>query len=247
MDAYQVISQYYDLEHDDFQDDVAFLLQLVQEGPVLEVGVGTGRVAWALLEAGFEVWGIDPSPDMLRLAKSRLARHAGIHLIRTTAAELDLDQRFPVVVLPLNTLWHLPDSGAQLAALTTLRRHCEDRALLVVDCSNPLSMADRGADGQVRERFARDTKQGTVRAAAASWDDPAEQVLSISLLYDTTSPDGLVRRRSTELRLRYLFRFELELLLKLAGFSLLHLYGSYELEQYQATSPNLIALALATE
>jgi len=245
MDAYQVISQYYDLEHDDFQDDIDFLLQLVQEGPVLEVGVGTGRVAAALLEAGFEVWGIDPSQNMLQLAKARLARYTGIHLVCTTAGDLHLDQRFPVVLLPLNTVWHLPDSDAQLHALTALRRHCQDRALLVVDCSNPLSMADRGADGEVRERFTRDTEQGTVRAVAASWDDPAEQVLTISLLYDTTSTGGLVRRSTTELQLRYLFRFELELLLKLAGFSLLHLYGSYDLEPYQADSPNLIALALA--
>ncbi len=246
MDAYQVISQYYDLEHDDFQEDIDFLLQLVQEGPVLEVGVGTGRVAGALLEAGLEVWGIDPSQNMLQLAKERLARYTGIHLVCTTAADLHLDQRFPVVLLPLNTLWHLPDSDAQLHALTVLRRHCQDRSLLVVDCSNPLSMADRGADGEVRERFTRDTEQGTVRAVAASWDDPAEQVLTISLLYDTTSTDGLVHRSTTELQLRYLFRFELELLLKLAGFSLLHLYGSYDLEPYQADSPNLIALALAT-
>ena len=246
MDAYQVISQYYDLEHDDFQEDIDFLLQLVQEGPVLEVGVGTGRVAGALLEAGLEVWGIDPSQNMLQLAKERLARYTGIHLVCTTAADLHLDQRFPVVLLPLNTLWHLPDSDAQLHALTVLRRHCQDRSLLVVDCSNPLSMADRGADGEVRERFTRDTEQGTVRAVAASWDDPAEQVLTISLLYDTTSTDGLVHRSTTELQLRYLFRFEIELLLKLAGFSLLHLYGSYDLEPYQADSPNLIALALAT-
>lgn len=245
MDAYQVISQYYDLEHDDFHEDIDFLLQLVQEGPVLEVGVGTGRVAAALLEAGFEVWGIDPSQNMLHLANERLARYTGIHLVCTTAAALHLDQRFPVVLLPLNTLWHLPDSDAQLHALTVLRRHCQDRALLVVDCSNPFSMADRGAQGEVRERFTRETEQGTVRAVAASWDDPAEQVLTISLLYDSTSTDGLVRRSAADLQLRYLFRFELELLLKLAGFSLLHLYGSYDLEPYQADSPNLIALALA--
>jgi len=208
--------------------------------------VGTGRVAAALLEAGFEVWGIDPSDSVLHLAKTRLAGYTGIHLVRTTAAGLHLDQRFPVVLLPLNTLWHFPDADAQLHALTALRRHCQDRALLVVDCSNPLSMADRGAHGEVRERFTRDTEQGTVRAVAASWDDPAEQVLTISLLYDTTASDGLVRRSTTELQLRYLFRFELELLLKLAGFSLLQVYGSYDLEQYQAASPNLIALAQAT-
>jgi SAM-dependent methyltransferase len=81
--------------------------------------------------------GIDPSQKMLQLAKERLARYTGIHLVCTTAADLHLDQRFPVVLLPLNTLWHLPDSDAQLRALTVLRRHCQDRSLLVVDCSNP--------------------------------------------------------------------------------------------------------------
>jgi len=56
--------------------DVAFYQQLAARarGPVLELGVGSGRVAAALARAGIEVVGVDSMPSMLRAARERIAR-----------------------------------------------------------------------------------------------------------------------------------------------------------------------------
>jgi hypothetical protein len=52
-----------------------------------------------------------------------------------------------------------------------------------------------------------------------------------------------VRRSFADLELRYLYRFELEVVLRLADFVLRQCYGSYDLQPYGPTSPNLIVIA----
>src|SRR5262245_29941424 len=55
--------------------DVRCYVELARRhgGPVLELGVGTGRVAAALARAGFDVLGVDLLPSMLARARERAA------------------------------------------------------------------------------------------------------------------------------------------------------------------------------
>ncbi len=246
MEPYDAIADSYDREHAGFEDDIEFYRSLIQEGPVLEIGVGSGRVAAALIEEGFEVWGIDPSTEMLDRARRRVDPSSARRLIQQRVEELALEQRFAVVLFSLNALWHVTQPDAQRRALERARSHCESGALLVVDSSNPLTMADRHADGLVRQRFVSRTPTETVLGHSAVWDDPAEQTLDMTLWYDVSPHGGHVQRHITQLRLRYLFRHELELLLQLTGFTRRQTYGSYDLDPYSSDSPNLLVVAEAT-
>jgi hypothetical protein len=73
--------------------------------------------------------------------------------------------------------------------------------------------------------------------------DHAAQLDHLTYLYDETDRDGLVRRTSVDLSLRYFGRFELELLLDRASLELEALFGDYDLTPYRADSQRLIALA----
>ena len=64
MNEYDSIAAYYDIEHDDFRDDVDLYLNLIQEGPLLEIGAGTGRILGRLADTGLEAWGVEPSSAM---------------------------------------------------------------------------------------------------------------------------------------------------------------------------------------
>src|SRR5687767_2032444 len=70
-DPYAGIAEFYDLEHDDFRDDIPFYLNsiAVVGDPVLELGCGTGRLLRAIADAGFRVTGIDRSEPMLERAR----------------------------------------------------------------------------------------------------------------------------------------------------------------------------------
>lgn len=245
MDLYQEIASFYDLEHADHRDDVDFYLNLIQEGPVLEVGVGTARIMRPLLDAGLEVWGVDESPAMLERARRCTAGHVKAHLAQSSIVDLSLDVRFPVCVMSLNVLWHLQHTEAQSQALRVIRRHLSPNGLLVIDLSNPLTMADRGATGELRQRFRQLQGERSVTGFSAAWDDEAEQRITLLLIYDEVDDRGALRRSQAELVLRYTFRAELELILGTAGFDTVQVLGSYDLEPYRATSTNLIVLARA--
>jgi ubiquinone/menaquinone biosynthesis C-methylase UbiE len=92
---------------------------LVQHGDlagrrVLDVGCGTGSLAGALAERGARVWGVDPSEEMLAVARSRLGRRVGLKLGRAEALPFK-DGWFERAVLRL--VVHLVDRARALPEL----------------------------------------------------------------------------------------------------------------------------------
>lgn len=245
-EPYDRIVEYYDLEHAEFRDDIDLYLGLISRGPVLEVGVGTGRIARALAETGLEIWGIDPSAAMLTRARRALQGKSTVHLVQSDLRRLTLQERFQVGLLPLNTLWHLPSLRDQKQGLLVLRSHLVLGGRLIVDLTNPLNMVDRGARGETRQRFLYSDTDREVRGFSVSWDDQADQLLRLDLMYDESDRAGRLRRTSASLLLRYVYRAELELLLAITGFQVDQIYGSYDLDGYGEDSLSLIALAHAT-
>ncbi len=65
----------------------------------------------------------------------------------------------------------------------------------------------------------------------------------LRVTYETLARDGSVRRRVSEHRLRYLYRFEIEYLLDLAGLALVDMYGDYDLGPLTNDSERMIAIA----
>lgn len=245
MDPYDLIAAYYDQEHAGFTEDIDLYLEHLPAGRVLEMGAGSGRLTEALARAGLEVWAVDRSDAMLQRARHRLGEPPHVHLIHADMVQLDLDITFTSAVFTLNTLWHVTDAGSQVDVLRVARRHLEDGGLLIADHSNPLTLADRRANGQVRQRYHGVSESQSLTIWSAAWDDEVEQTLSLTLHYDVTDNEGSVGRVSSDLLLRYVYRSELELMLQAAGFQVREVFGTYDEEEYGSESPNLILLAEA--
>ena len=73
-DPYAPIADIYDFSYEDFDEDVEFYDNLARsvDGAVLDLGVGSGRVALPLARRGHEVVGIDTSSSMLDAAQAHL-------------------------------------------------------------------------------------------------------------------------------------------------------------------------------
>jgi len=102
----------YDEWASEMTEDVAFYVELAREtdGPLVELAVGSGRVAIPLAQAaGRPVVGIDTSPAMLAQARER-AEAAGVelHLREGDMRELELDKPAGLVYCPYRALLHLP-------------------------------------------------------------------------------------------------------------------------------------------
>src|SRR5438034_7793847 len=96
----------------DMTEDVPFYVGLAREadGPLVELAIGTGRVAIPVAQAtGRPVIGIDSSPAMLEQARARAAE-AGVELVLHEAdmRDLALDEPAALIYCPFRALLHLP-------------------------------------------------------------------------------------------------------------------------------------------
>ncbi len=249
-DPYAEIVDFYDLEHDDFGDDVPFYLNSITSvgDPVLELGCGTGRLLRPIAKAGFRVTGVDSSPPMLRKAqgsfspalRKRITLHEGLMEEASRAP----GGPFGVVIFGLNGLLHLADSRAQLRALRSAREALDPRGQLLIDVFNPTLETLRHFEiGVAHEGTWVSDGGDQVDKFSARKVSTSSQLIQTRIWYDITRPTGELRRVTTSFDLRYLHRNELELMLDIAGFCDFQIYGGYELEPYDDTSDRLIIAA----
>jgi SAM-dependent methyltransferase len=113
-----------------------FLADLAGPGPVLELGIGTGRIAFPLSERGLDVHGVDLSPAML--AKLRAKRGAGrITLTQGDFASISLDRQFSLIYLVFNTIMNLTTQQDQLACFHNVARHLRPGGRFVIETCVP--------------------------------------------------------------------------------------------------------------
>lgn len=253
-DSYAEIAPFYDFEFDAFDHDIELYLGYAQivGGPILELGCGTGRLLAPLGKAGFAVTGLDTSPAMIELARTRLERD---DLVRRVIIQLgdmrdlsDFDQdQFSLVIISVNSFLHLESVTDQIQALEQIRSVIHRDGLLVIDVFNPTP------DSLVRmeDRYTFDAEweisaERTLQRYSHRQLDSAEQVITTRLFYDLIEQNGSVTRRTTSYRMRYVHRFELERLLVGAGFEIEGIYGSYGLDPLDHDSEQLIVVAHRT-
>ena len=253
-DPYRAIPALYDLEHDQFDDDIACLMNFVIStgDPVLELGAGTGRLVVPIAEAGYRVTGIDTSASMLATARERVDAAGVSDLV--TLEELGMEEAssasggpFGVVIASLNSLLHLESASAQRVALKQAFAALDPRGQLLIDVMNPTPATLTALEHQFILEGAWSQDDGSiVQKFSSRRVSAAEQLIETQLWYDITAPDGSLRRIPTSFTMRYLHRSELELMLEIAGFASWECYGSYELDPYDDQSERLIVAAEAS-
>jgi SAM-dependent methyltransferase len=125
----------YDTLYGDLLDTratVAFLRKLAGEGPVLEFGVGTGRLALPLAEQGLAVHGIEHSLAMIdELRRKDDARQ--VRVTRGDFATTSVGGPFTLVFVVFNTIFALPTREEQASCLQNAFRHLRAGGVFVVE------------------------------------------------------------------------------------------------------------------
>jgi SAM-dependent methyltransferase len=248
---YDDIARFYDLSHDRLTDDIPFVLRLAAAtgGPVLEVGCGSGRLLLPLARAGIAVIGVDNSPEMLARAELRLAAEpeavrARATLIAADARSLSLPagELFGLIVIGYNTFMHLDEAEAG-ATLQRLRPLLRSGGRLLIDVANPMALSMAADDPDfVLEDTLPDERSGRVVHQYTAYEAaPGEQAVDVTWVYEVAGDGGT----QTEARMRYhyLYPHQYDLLLTLAGFQLVALYGDYDGTAFDEESERLIVVA----
>jgi SAM-dependent methyltransferase len=154
-DAYAVLGIDYDAWCHSVTEDIDFYVRLAIEsgGPVLEIGVGSGRIAVPTALAGIVVVGVDRSGPMLDLARAKAgAQDVPLTLVRADMRELAELGTFPLVTVPFRALLHLRDNAERLGVLRSLRARLERGGLLAFDVFHPDRRDIEDTDGRWLER-----------------------------------------------------------------------------------------------
>lgn len=250
-DDYAQIAAYYDWEYQKVTSDIEFYQEMARQvganPQLLELACGSGRLLLPLAEAGYRITGLDYSQAMLAVAQQRVGQlkpnvQQRVQLKQGDMRDFDLGRQFDFIFIALNSFQHLLTQADQLACLQAIRRHLAPAGLFIVDIYNPEEKENYPADGRLEYNgsFTNPQTNQSVNVFLSTTAQPASQIRQYTYFYDELSADNAVHRTITRLDLRYTYRFEMELLLDKAGFSIAEFYGSHDFEEYEATSNKLI-------
>jgi SAM-dependent methyltransferase len=221
MTLYDRIAGFYDPWSRSVTEDVGFYVDqaLASGGPVVELAVGTGRIAVPIARAGVPVIGIDSSPEMLAIA-----REAGV--AAGVADRLDLrvgdlrdppvPERVPLVICPFRSLLHMETEDEKLRALRAARSLLEEHGRYVFDVFAP----SRDDIDETHDRWL-EREPGIFERAV--WDE-GTRTLSLSV----RSGDA-----SATFGLHWLSAPEWLHLLDRAGFEVEAVYGWFDSRPYE--------------
>lgn len=248
---YETVARFYDAENIFFTEDLALYSELAAEtdGPILDVGAGTGRVTFHLAQEGHRVFGVEISEDMLARAKRKLAvmpeLKDRIVLQGGDILKTEFHEQFGLIIVPYNTFMHMRTQAMQLKVLGQFSRWLRPDGLIVIDIPNPGDLYATQDDGSVvLERTFHEPESGhLVMQHSVSEMDRAAQIMYITWIYDEIFDDGTVHRTLAPLTLRYYFPAEVDLLLKLSGLARVDFYGDYDGSPFEDGSARMVTVA----
>ncbi len=228
------IGEEYDALYEDVLDtesQVALLADLAEEGPVLEMGIGTGRLALPLAARGLDVAGIEASQVMVE----RLRAKAGgerIPVVVGDFAEAQVPGPFALVVLAFNTIFALPDQEAQVRCFANAASHLAPDGLFVVEAEIPDLVQFRHGPS-LRPRPVGGDRVALVIAE----HDQVRQHIETTQVH--LSPSGV---RLHPVNHRYAWPSELDLMARLAGLRLRARWRGWSGEPFTAASKQHVSI-----
>jgi SAM-dependent methyltransferase len=220
VSAYDAIARLYDPWSRSVVEDVGFYVETAVEsrGPVVELGVGTGRIAIPVAGAGIRVIGVDSSRGMLEVCAEQAALAGVAELVDLRLGDLadpPVTEQVPLVLCPFRAYLHLDDDGARLRARAAARRVLAPHGRLVFDVFAP------GPD-DVAETHGRWLEREPGIWERAHWDTESRR-----LTLDVRGESG-----ETTMTLSWLGPEEWRGLLERAGFEVEALYGWFDRRPY---------------
>jgi SAM-dependent methyltransferase len=228
------IAARYDDEVEGFDPEVLgptvdFLAELARGGPVLELGIGTGRVAVPLAQRGLQVHGIDLSPQMIaRLRSKPEAQTIGVTIGDFATARVE--GTFTLAYLVCNTIMNLTTQDAQVACFQNVAKHLEPGGCFVIEVVLP--DLQRLPFGEQMRIF--DFSESHIGI------DEYEVVDQGLVSHHYTKRDG--EWAYSWGPFRYVWPSELDLMARLAGMTRRERWSSWRREPFTSTSEKLVGV-----
>jgi SAM-dependent methyltransferase len=201
---------------------------------LLELGSGTGRLLIALAERGYQVEGVELSPEMV--GKMRV-KTAEIAVLVGDMTSFDLGRKFGVVFLAFNTLHFLASQERQLACLTRAAEHLDPAGVVVCEAFLPYPLT------RLPPRGVTTVEVGVDELVLIPYrHDQVLQVVESSIV--TVREDGI---KLYPYRTRYVWPPELDLMAQLAGLRLRERWSDWERSPFHSGSDSHVSVFTLAE
>ncbi len=216
----------------DTDEAVGCLAELARDGAILEMGIGTGRLALPLRARGLEVHGIEASPAMVAELRRRPGGADVPVTVGSFAHATVPSRRFSVVVLALHTIFGLPTQDEKISCFANAERHLDDGGVFVVEAN----LLDVGAFRQNRALIPRFVDHDRVELQVLRYDSSTQAVETTNI---HLSNDGV---RLNSFRNAYASPQELDLMARLGGLRLRERWSSWTCEPFTRASDRHISV-----
>jgi SAM-dependent methyltransferase len=209
---------------------VNFIAHRAGAGPVLELGIGTGRIALPLSRRGLRVHGIELSPAMI----ARLQAQEGGSDIGVTLgdfANAKVDETFTLAYLVRNTIMNLTTQEEQVECFRNVAAHLGPGGSFVIEVMVPTLR--QLPPGETVRAF-------TVTASHLGFDEYVDLPAQISISHHYWMIDGQMQTRSAPFR--YVWPSELDLMARLAGLTLQERWSDWHRQPFTGESPSHISV-----
>jgi len=213
------------------QAAVETLAALANHGPVLELGIGTGRVALPLAARGLKVQGIDASQKMV----DELRKKPGGDAIPVTMGDFGdvaVDGRFNLIFVVFSTFFALLTQEAQVRCFANVAAHLEANGLFVIEAFVPDHSRLAG-----NQNLAVTTVGVDDVRLIASLHDPLEQ--RVRSQHIVVANNGT---RCYPVQVRYAWPSELDLMAQLAGLQLKERWGTWQRSPFRSSDTSHISV-----
>jgi SAM-dependent methyltransferase len=256
----RALARLYDLDLAEEPGDVELYRAMARRtgGPIVELAVGSARIAAALAADGHDVVGVDNDPAMLDRARDR-GGAAGRHSGGLTLIEGDLADapnvvavagpgRYRLAFIALNSILLLGSAERQRAAIAALAGLLAPGGIAVVDAWQPSPQDLVAFDGRISLEWLRtDPETGhEVTKTVAAWFDPATRLVTLTTIFDEGAPGRAPVRWTRTDALRLVTVDELRAFAESAGLEVERLAGDYDLGGLEPGSDRVVLVARKT-
>jgi SAM-dependent methyltransferase len=207
-------------------------------GPVLEIGVGTGRFFMEALARGADIYGIDISEPMIDVLKDKLETRHHQRIWVEDILQMNLNRTFDLIIAPFRVFSHILTVEEQLRALNKVYDHLNDNGRFIFDLYVPnLSYLVQGINEQVDfEGIYRGQKLTRVTSMKA---DLINQVSWVTMTFHLVEGKKL-RSDTWTFPMRFYFRYEIEHLIRRSKLHLVKIMGDFAGNDLQPDSKEFI-------
>jgi SAM-dependent methyltransferase len=221
---------YDDTPRGDEAETVAFLERLAAGGPVLELAIGTGRIALPLAARGLDVAGIDIAPAMVEKLR---AKPGGDRIAVTMGnfADVPVEGMYRLIYLVFNTIVNLLTQDEQVRCFENVAAHLTEDGVFVVEA------AVAGVSFPHQNYVDAEAVAVNEVQLDVGRYDPVTQLLAESHVHLT--PDGV---RLYPIVTRYISPAEMDLMARIAGLRLKARWGGWQGEPFTGESKRHVSV-----